>query len=892
MTTPHDKATARLQGWIGAVASICAARPVLVALLAAVLVLVVGAYDVRGMAIDTDSAQLISPRLPWRQREAALDAAFPGRTGIIAVVLDAVTPELGERAAALLTERLAERRDLFTTVRRPDGGPFFARNGLLFLPLSEVGQTTGRLIEAQPLLGALAADPSVRGVMGSLQLALEGVRRGDTSLNALQPALSALANSVEAVLGGRPAPLAWQSLLGARGPTDPRALRRFVLVQPRLDFRAMQPGEAATRFIRSAATAAQLDPAHGVRVRLTGEVPMADEEFATLGENALRNGVIMLTALLGLLWLAVRSARAVAAIVITLVTGLVLSTGFGLAMYGALNLISVAFAVLFVGLGVDFGIQYVVSYRAAGTTGARGSLDAVDEASRRTGTSLALAALAIAAGFFAFAPTDYRGISELGVIAGTGMLIAFFASISLLPALLRLMRVPAGRSEMALRWLAPLDRWLAAHRRRALGMAAAVALASLAALSSLRFDFDPLHLRSAATEAVATLQDLAADPQTSPDTAEILSPSLAAAQALAARLSALPEVEQVLTLASFVPDDQTAKLAVIQDASMLLDVTLAPSSVKPPPTDAEDVAAMRQTAASLRSAVASAGASAPAGRSTEAGAAATRFADALQALAKAPPAQRLALTDALVPGLRTMLAQASDSLHAAPVSIDTLPDDLRRDWLTRGGQARVEVFPRAAQRDAAWAEQNASLRRFVAAVRRVAPQAGGAAVAIQDAGDTIVGAFVEAGLWAALSTALLLAVVLRRAGDVLRTFASLALSGAATLALCVAFGIPLNDENIIALPLLLGIGVAFNIYFVLAWRRGEQHLLRTPIARGIVFSALTTATAFGSLWLSSHPGTSSMGQLLALSLGCTLASAMLFLPALLGPPPRASTDQP
>ena len=198
----------------------------------------------------------------------------------------------------------------------------------------------------------------------------------------------------------------------------------------------------------------------------------------------------------------------------------------------------------------------------------------------------------------------------------------------------------------------------------------------------------------------------------------------------------------------------------------------------------------------------------------------------------------------------------------------------------------MEVFPRAAKRDASWSAQNESLRQFVAAVRRVAPQAGGAAVAIQDAGKTIVSAFVEAGILAALVTALLLAVVLRRVSDVMRTFASLALSGVVTLGFCVVLGIPLNDENIIALPLLLGIGVAFNIYFVLAWRRGERHLLRTPIARGVVFSALTTATAFGSLWLSSHPGTASMGQLLALSLACTLAAAMLFLPALLGSPPQ------
>ena len=663
MTSPDVRDKVR-PNWIEKVASTCAGAPVIVATLAAVLSLVIGTYDVRRIAIDTDSAQLMSSHLPWRQREAALDAAFPGRTDLVAVVLDAATPELAEQAAAVMTGRLDARTDLFKSVRRPDGGPFFARNGLLFLGVPDVGQTTEHLVGAQPLLGALAADPSVRGVMGSLQLVLEGVRRGETSLAALQPALAALAGSAEGVQAGKPLPLSWQRLLGADRPVDPRALRRFVLVQPRLDFSAVQPGQAAIHFIRTAAREAGLDSAHGVRVRVTGEVPMADEEFATLGENAFRNGMVMLAALFGLLWLAVRSIRGMAAIVITLAVGLVLSTAFGLAVYGALNLISVAFAVLFVGLGVDFGIQYVVSFRAAGLTLVFEPIDAIREAARRTGTSLALAAAAIAAGFFAFAPTDYRGISELGVIAGTGMLIAFFASISLLPALLCLMRVPTGRSEMALRWLGPVDDWLAAHRRRVLGIVMAVALASLAALPALRFDFNPLHLRSPTTEAIATLEDLAADPLTSPDTAEILSPSLTEALALATRLSALPEVAQALTLASFVPEEQAPKLAMIQDAAMLLDVTLSPASIRPPPTDADNVAAMRSTATALRFAAASA-ASVPAGIPDAARATAMRLADALIRLADAPAAQRLALTDSLVPGLRTMLAQANDSLKAA-----------------------------------------------------------------------------------------------------------------------------------------------------------------------------------------------------------------------------------
>jgi predicted RND superfamily exporter protein len=235
----------------------------------------------------------------------------------------------------------------------------------------------------------------------------------------------------------------------------------------------------------------------------------------------------------------------------------------------------------------------------------------------------------------------------------------------------------------------------------------------------------------------------------------------------------------------------------------------------------------------------------------------------------------------LIPGLGTTLAQIRAAMQAAPVTIAEIPAELRRDWVAADGRARVEVYPRGDAGD------NATLRRFVAAVSALAPEATGGPVSIQASGGTVVRAFLEAGCWALLSITALLALTLRRLRDVLLTLAPLALSGLATLGICVAAGVPLNFENIIALPLLFGIGVAFSIYFVIAWREGRRELLQSSLTRAVIYSALATGTAFGSLWLSHHPGTASMGELLALSLACTLASTLLFLPALLAlSPPR------
>ena len=327
-----------------------------------------------------------------------------------------------------------------------------------------------------------------------------------------------------------------------------------------------------------------------------------------------------------------------------------------------------------------------------------------------------------------------------------------------------------------------------------------------------------------------------------------------------------------VTLASYIPSDQEAKLALISDADQLLDLTLNPLEVKAPPTDAQSMTAMTAAAASLRSAAGDA-TGMPADE-------ARRLADTLSALAAADPVRRQAAEEALIPGLRIMLDELRAALQAGPVTLGSLPAEIKQDWLAADGRARVEVDPKGDAND------NETLRQFVLAVRSLDPDVAGSAVSIQDSSRTVVEAFVRAGLGGLMAIILILVVVLRRFVDVVLTLAPLFLSGLLTLGISVLLSWPLNFANIIALPLLFGIGVAFNIYFVVAWRKGESNPLQSSLTRAILFSALTTTAAFGTLCLSSHPGTASMGRLLALSLGCTLASALLFLPALLGPPPR------
>jgi uncharacterized protein len=858
---------------IARLVSACIHRASFVVALAIVLGAAMTHYVVGNFAMTTDTSALLSPKLAWRVQETAFDTAFPSDSSNIVVVVDGQTPELSEEAAARLTERLSAQLNLFHAVQRPDAGPFWAHNRLLFASIEDVKTVTAQLVKAQPFLGPMASDPSIRGLSDTLSLALQGVNSGQASLQDLRTPIRALADALHDLAADKPSFFSWSELIAGREP-DKGELRHIILVDPVLDFSQLEPGKLPIDAIRAAANSLQLDNAHGVRVRLTGSVPLQDDEFATLTQRAGLIAALASSAIILMLWLAVRSVRLIASILATTVLGLVTATALGLAVFHRFNVISAAFIPLFVGLGIDIGIQFSVRYRAE-----RGAGSNVGAALVATGggmgRSLTLAASAIAAGFLAFGPTAYYGVSQLGVIAGLGMFIALLLNLTLLPALIALTRPPGAPDRHTDARLAMIDNYVLRHRRLVLGMGVLAATISAILLPLLHFDFNPIHLRSAKVESVATLDDLMRDPDQSPNTLEVIRPTLNAADQLAAKFRTHPEVSGARTLSSFIPDGQSDKIALIADAADLLNLTLNPLVVAAPPSDEQVIDSLKRVAANLRRA------------STDDAslrADVHRLADQFSELAEAGPAARTNAAEMLIPGFVTMLDQIRDLLQPQSISAATLPPQLVREWQTPDGRSRISITPKGDSNDVA------VLDRFITVGIKLAPDVTGTAIVIQASGRAVVRAFIDAGALSFVAITGLLLVALRRVRDVAITMAPIVLTGLLTMGTCVLIRQPLNFANIIALPLLFGIGVAFHIYFVMSWRAGNSHLLTSSLARGVFFSALATATGFGSLLASSHPGTASMGLLLMISLVWTLVSALLFQPALMGPP-HVRTDK-
>jgi uncharacterized protein len=849
----------------------CTRFAIVTLLVALGLAVAAGFYTAHHFTINTDINTLISSKLDWRQRDQQFDKAFDRDSTILAVV-EAPTPELTGAAAAALEQKLRGDTKNFQSLQPLGSGEFFDRNGLLFLPVAELGQITGQFESAAPLIEIMAGDPSIRGLTGALETGLAGVKRGEVKLDSTARPFNMIAQTVEDILNKGSATFSWRELTSDK-PLEDSDKRAFIEFKPMLDFNALEPGKDATDAIRQAAAELDFPAKYQARVRLTGPVPIANEEYATVQDGAIRNGIGTVIVVLIILWMALHSAKIIFAVFVNLFIGLSITTALGLMMVGSLNLLSIAFAVLFVGLGVDFGIQFSVRYRSERFKNDDLKL-ALAEAARRVAVPLSLAAMATAAGFLCFLPTDYKGISELGEIAGAGMLVAFTTSITVLPAMLSLLNPPGEKEPVGYAFLAPVDHFLEKHRIAIIVGTLAIVIAGLPLLYFMKFDFNPMNLRNPKAESIATFLDLRKDPNTGANAIDVMTNSEADAKKIEEKLAKLPEVLRVMSLDSFVPEDQASKLKLIEKAAKILGPALSPDSIDAPPSDQENVDSLKSSVDALRR-----NAGDGKGDTKGPGAVASRrLADALAKLAASDETTRSKAQAIFVDPLKIVLDQLKKSLGAQPVSLNTLPQDLVGSWKAKDGLMRVEALPRGDPND------NDNLRKFANAVLTAEPTAIGGPVSILKSGDTVVNAFIHAGIYALVVIGLLLWITLRRISDVLMTLVPLLVAGAVTLEICVLIKLPLNFANIVALPLLLGIGVAFKIYYVTAWRSGRTNLLQTSLTRAIFFSAMTTATAFGSLWLSSHPGTSSMGKLLALSLLTTLAAVLLFQPALMGKP--------
>jgi len=871
-------------------------------ILAIAILLTTGAfqYTAHHLGFNTSTRDMLSADLPFRQTYQHFEQGFPQYTNNILIVIDANTPEQARDAAKRLASRLEKQNKLFLSVYLPRANAFMERHALLYQGLDKLEKNASDLAAMQPFLGRLGADLSLRGLFLLLTDMLEG--NGTPDSVDIAAVITPVTATIDAVINHQHAPLSWQELMQGGSSEDATKQRQqFILLQPRMDFSSFLAAKPAMQAIKNAASALQLDARHGVRVRLTGNVALSHDELVSVSTGAGTVALLALLVVTVLLTIGLGSLRFVVATLLCLITGLILTAAFAALTIGHLNLISVAFAVLYIGLGVDYAIHLCLRCQEVERTG-QSTASALRKAADDIGTALLLCAITTAVGFYCFVPTDYTGVSELGIISGSGMFISLIVTLTLLPAILGmwnklcvwikpipLQHKPASPGKQAISWRLPTVFSLESHARTVRIMAIMAALVAAIWLPQARFDYNPINLRDQASESVTTYRDLVASHNISPSSIMVLTPDAQQVQTIQQRLGRLDPVDKTVSLLNFIPPDQDEKLAVIDEMSLLLG--LEPETGKPVRLSvAEQMSAIQQLESALKIYLKKFGQSRPDNASLKQLNAFRQLYRAIQSLSRQLASQSadankttlMALNTDLLGTLPITLELLQTTLTATSVSRQGIPTSLSQRWLSDSGLYRIEVIPKE---DIGNIE---SLRHFVSQVREVAPDATGAPVFTLEAGDAVIGAFGYAFATAFILISLLLLLLLRSLVDTLLILLPLLLAALVTTASTVLLGIPFNFANVIALPLLLGIGVDNGIHMVQRFRHMQSspydtsnNLLRSSTSKAVVLSALTTIFSFGALSFSPHQGTADMGQLLALGVMIILICTLIVLPAFL-----------
>ena len=822
-----------------------AKAPLVTLTLLAAATFAAGDYAISQFRVNADQASLIAPDAPFQKRFEAFREAFPAYRRTTLVVVEAPSATLAGTGARALADRLEARDDLFITVFTPTAFEFYRRNGLLYLPMEELDARLAQMVTAQP---ALATAAGAKGLDGLLTLLRQGAAEPGDPDPALDRLAASLADAARAA-ANPDAPLPPLALAAAEEDADRPV--QLLTIQMREDTTDILSPRAKLDVIRAAAIDLGLTEANGYRVRLTGNIPLSTDELAQVRDSLGLAGTLSLVFLAVVLGLGVRSLRIVSIMILTLVVGGVWSMAWAMASVGELNLLSASFAVLFIGLGIDFAIHFALRVQEDVEAG-QAIRPALAAAAGEVGPAIGLGAITSAIGFLSFLPTEYKGFADLGIIAGGGMILAFLAAMTVIPACLALAGLPAHRAAGHSVNRA-MGRAFGAVRRaaRAVAVLAVVALVGSTLLATqARFDFSTLALKNAQSESVTALADLQARGLVTDYAAYVMRPTLADAQEAAAALATLPAVAQARTAQSLLPEDQAEKLVRIEETAFVMFAPLARIGAAPAPVPQD----MRLPAAS------------PA------------YADLETRLATLPATALDRLNAHFAGEINRELTALSDALAAAPVTaLDQVPAPVLGRFLAEDGQALAIGLPDGD------ITETPRLREFVAQVAGAFPESTGRAVVEARVGDVVVGAFITALLIAVAAVSAVVLLATRSLVDTALVLFPLALAAAATAATGVLIGLPFNQANIIVLPLIMGLGVDNGLHVLMRYREDGSldRLLTSSTPRAVVLSTLTTIGAFGALGVSIHAGTASMGILLTIAMAYLLVATVFVLPALI-----------
>ena len=827
-------------------------------------------YTIENLRVNTNTGELISMEVPFQKNRVRLEQAFPQDIGTAVVFIEGKTPEATTEAVDKFKTLADQHREAIQSVYLPDEGDFFSKNGLLFLDKTDLESLSEKLSSAQPFIGYLAKHNSLEGFLHIVEEALTN-SSGDLISQEIDPILVSLERTISGLNAGKDVPVSWQTLMTPNA-TGLGITKRFIYVKPVIHFEEMMPAEQAMNALKLIQKEIKSDFSGLVNVRITGEVALEHEEMVTISSGVSIAGAVSLVMVCLTLWFAYQSAKLMIATFVSLSMGLIFSLGFATLAIGQLNLISIGFAVLFIGMGDAYSSHFCLRYRELVLEG-KSTKVALRETMRSAGPALALSAITAAIGLFSYIPTRYSGVAELGIIAGTSMFIALGTTFSVLPALIKILPLKSKRQDKQVREENKLlFNWPLVFARPIRYASLILALVAVIGVLNVKVDFNPLNLRDPETESVQTFKYLLQSEDTSPMTLAALASNENQAAELRKAFLGLSTVDRVIGLQDFIPGDQPEKLEIIRNTELLMgsDLNHYPNATCSNP----EMIAVLHFRDVVRHHLQSNPDSSPTQELAKTLDLFIERADSLAPDNKEPLLCQL--QNNLIGSLPPVIRDLAKSLTASEFGQNDLPKELLERWISSDGLYRLQIFPKKNLDDVG------NLREFIVDAQTVDPNVTDLPVTYLESMKEVIGAFQEAFAIAFTATALILILVLRNIRDTLLVLLPLVLASLFTAASTAAMGVAFNFANIIALPLLFGLGVDSGIHMAHRLHYLEKHkgqLLAASEAKGVFYGALTTVFSFSSLAFTAHKGTASMGLLLSIGLLYTLICALVVLPA-------------
>jgi uncharacterized protein len=860
----------------------------------------------------TSTLALLPKGRPYVERFRQYDREFGELDDLVIAVEASSITEAKVYATRLVRELRTAEVPLGRVAFRIDPKQFEGK-ALLYLGKERLAAIRDKIFDYQDLLESFAARPTLDQLVEGVgtQLAASFVThmfdlgladaKGTTDLRFIRDLASQVADRID-----RPIPYRspWGGLFAVETPSEDSSAGYFLSDDEKLLFILAEPRSQSGGFtgdretiegVRRVVASLRRD-FPDVHVGVTGKAALSNDEMTAAFRDSERATVLAFALTLALLLVAFLAFGKPVLMLVVLAVSLCWSIGVATVVVGHLSLFSVMFISIVIGLGIDYGIYYLFRYEEELFLG-RSLREAIEITAARSGPGMLLAAITSGGTFYVLMLTDFRGIQELGFIAGTAILLAWLAMITVFPAVLVLVdrrRAPSGsrsipRALALERIHVPLVERMAHYPGTILLLSLVLTVVAGWGLRRVEFDYNLLNLQAKGTESVVWEKRILATAGRSGFSALATADSLDELRRKQDGFSRLPGVSTVDSALMVIPKDQDEKRKIIADFAPII----SPVRVgRPLPIDIDRLVATWET---LKRRLDIAGAEAPPGDARHELTSASREAERVIAKLKqtdrqvSEPALTL-LQQQLYRDFVRSFQRLQANAHPGPVGLDQLPAEIRRKFVSDHGRFLLQIHPAVD----IWGREGAT--RFVTELRTVDPDVTGTPVITFEAIRLMERAYRQGTIYAVILVCAVTIVVIRRVREVVLALLPLALGMVWTMGLMVFFDLRFTLGNVFGLPLILGAAVEYGLNMVLRFMEDRPHggpLVARSTVMAVLVNGLTNVVGFGSLMLAQHRGIFGLGLLLTLGTAVSLLAALVVLPVLLKrfggpiPAPRA-----